>query len=254
MTALLEVRGVTKSYGGVEVLRGVDLVVTPGEIHGLIGANGAGKSTLIDILCGQNRQDAGEIVLRDRTLTGSPGRRSRSGLARTFQQPQVSAALTVAENISLGLAGQELAGLPRILGRLARDILTPHRSVDPRVVAAAEAVGLDRLDRLVGSLSFGEMRLVEVARALVGSPSLMLLDEPFPGVGDRGLDATLAALRRLRAAEHSVLLVDHNVDVVLGLVDRVSLLVKGVIAFVGTPAECQRSEVFRSVYLGERVR
>jgi branched-chain amino acid transport system ATP-binding protein len=253
MSALLEVRGVTKSYGGVEVLRGVDLTVRPGEIHGLIGANGAGKSTLIDILCGQNRHDAGEITLRGKALAGSPGRRSRSGLARTFQQPQVSSQLTVAENISLGLAGAELSGLPRILTRIARDILTPHRDTDARVVAAADAVGLDRLDRLVGSLSFGEMRLVEVARALIATPSLVLLDEPFPGVGDRGLQATLAALQRLRVAEQSVLLVDHNVDVVLGLVDRVSLLVKGVIAFVGTPAECQRSEVFRSVYLGERV-
>ncbi|WP_326829918.1 ATP-binding cassette domain-containing protein [Streptosporangium sp. NBC_01755] len=205
----------------------------------------------IDILCGQNRQDGGTIRLDGRVLSGRPGRRSRMGLARTFQQPQVADDLTLAENISVGLAGRELPGLLRILSRMGRDLFLPARRLDPRVRAAAESVGLEQLDRLVGGVSFGEMRLVEVARALVAEPALMILDEPFPGVGDRGLESTLAALRGLREAGHSVLLVDHNIDVVLDLADQVSLLANGRIAFEGTPEACRSSQVFRNVYLGE---
>lgn len=251
MSALLQVQNITKSYGGIKVLKGVDFEVHRGEIHALIGANGAGKSTLIDILSGLNTQDGGTIHLNGKLLKGLPGRRNRMGLARTFQQPQVAEELSLVENISVGLAGKDLPDLPSILRHIARSLLPRGRRDEDVVYAAAESVGLDRLDRLTGGASFGEMRLVEVARALIAQPALMLLDEPFPGVGDKGLTSTLDALRGIRADGHSVLLVDHNIDVVLELADRVSLLAEGKIEFEGSAEECRSSTVFRNIYLGK---
>lgn len=249
---LLEVEGIFKSYGGIRVLRGVDLSVSQGEIHGLIGANGAGKSTLIDILCGQNRADAGTVRLAGRELSGPPSRRARVGLSRSFQQPQVAVHLTLRENIALGLSGTELPGLAAIARSAVRAVMTPRRLDDPRVDAVASRVGLADLHRLGAAVSFGEMRLVEVARAMISEPTLIVLDEPFPGVGDKGLSAVKDALQALRDQGQSVLLVDHNVDVVLALADCVSLLVQGQVAFRGTPQQCGQNDEFRSVYLGEQ--
>lgn len=249
-TPYLQVRELTKSYGGVSVLRGVDLDVRSGEIHGLIGANGAGKSTLIDILCGQTPGDGGVLTLGGKPITGGTATRSRMGMSRTFQQPQVAKELTLEENISVGLAGTDFGTTRGVLRSITKAMALPHIAKDSRVHDAATAVGLTGLDRLAAEVSFGEMRLVEVARALVSRPGLVILDEPFPGVGDRGLTATCRALDALRAQGHAVLLVDHNVDVVLGIADRVSLLAEGAIVFDGTPDECRTDQTFRTVYLG----
>ena len=249
MTAL-RCTGIRKAYGGVGVLHGVGFTVAAGEILGLCGANGAGKTTLIDIIGGQQPHDAGTIELGGTALTGDAAHRSRAGLARSFQRPQVAADLSLRENIALGLAGASIGSVGRMLRGFVRGIVEGACAGLDQVEAAARHLSLDRLDRRAGDVTFGELRLVELARALVQQPRLIMLDEPFSGVGDSGIAGIIEALRRIRAQGCAVLLIDHNVDLLTALVDRMALLAQGEIVIQGTVETCLADDVFRRTYIG----
>lgn len=240
-----------KSYGGVTVLQGVTLRVGSGEILGLVGANGAGKSTLIDIISGQLEHDAGHIYLGD-TLTSGAGTvaRARHGLARTFQHPQIAGDLTVRENVLVGGAVHKLTGAAQVLRAVAKGIFSPYEDQLEEVEDVCAKVALHGIDRLAADVTFGELRLIEIARVLMARPKVVLLDEPFSGVGDSGVQGIIVALAELRRAGCAVVLVDHNIDLLAPLVDRMALLSQGQIVIDTDVQSCLASAVFRKTYIG----
>lgn len=247
---LLTCRGVSKSYGGVHALRDADLNVEAGEIVGLVGPNGAGKTTFVDCITGQQFADRGEIHLRDTPLVGVPSKRARqAGLARTFQHPQLALDMTVRENLTIAAASHHFASPLGIVRSLVMGVPKSAR-VAERVEEVAEEMHIDRLDRVVEDLTLGEQRLVEVARAFLRQPNLLLLDEPFAGGDPKGVASMTEVLHQSVARGCGVLVVDHNVDIVASLVDRMVLMDMGQIVYDGDPAEAMASEEMREVYFG----
>lgn len=248
---LLDGRGLGKRYGGVEALADVDIHLDEGEILGLVGPNGAGKTTLVDLISGAQSADSGSLTLSGRALSGPPSRRARAGLARTFQHPLVALELSVAENLLLGRAAVRQRSVMSMIGSVFSGIARPRPAADQTAVAAlAEEVNLGDLDRMAGDLSLGEQRLVEVGRALGQDPVVMLLDEPFAGSDANGVAGIIEAIRIVQRRGNGVILVDHNVDLVSSLVDRVMLLDRGRVVFDGDPAECLASSEMQLVYFG----
>ncbi|BCN51703.1 ABC transporter ATP-binding protein [Prescottella equi] len=248
---LLEVRGLSKSYGGVKAVQDISFSVRPGEVVALVGPNGAGKTTLIDIVFGTQRADGGEVRLRGRPLTGSSERRARQGLARTFQHPQVALELTALENIVPGLFGREIGSF-RSAWKWAWTGLS--RTPDAALAAAADIAtryGISDVTAPCGDVSLGTRRLVEVARAMASEPAVMLLDEPFASGDPESIEAIAGAVRTIQESGNGVVLVDHNVDLVRELATSVVLLNFGEVAFTGPPDECLSSPAMREVYFGE---
>jgi branched-chain amino acid transport system ATP-binding protein len=250
VSELVHIDRVNKRYGGVEALSDVSFSVSPGELVGLIGANGAGKSTLLNIIGGESPSNSGEIRLDGKPLVGRPHERARRGLARTFQHPRVALDMTVFDNIAVGLAVKEMCTTWRAISLPLWSMLTGARPDPKPVIEACNQVGLDGILRPARNLSFGELRLLEVARALVQRPRVILLDEPFPGLEDDGLHRLTSILRSLSAKGQTIILVDHNVTIVQSLVERIVLLARGRVVFDGPVAECVTSRVFRDEYVG----
>ncbi|MGC9665400.1 ABC transporter ATP-binding protein [Planosporangium sp. 12N6] len=233
---ILSVRGVTKSFGGLEVLRGVDLDVARGSITALIGPNGSGKSTLFDIITRYQRCDAGEIVFSGESVQGlAPHQVSRRGLIRTFQLTRIFPTLTVAENL--------LVFAPR--GRGAAD-------GRDRAAELLEFVGLRRLaDQEAAGLSYGQQKLLEIAQVLMLGPTLLMLDEPMAGVNPGLADEIVARLRELRDRGMTLLLVEHNMPVVMSMCDTVTVLNGGRAMLTGTPDEVLSDPEVREAFLGD---
>ncbi|WP_416903581.1 ABC transporter ATP-binding protein [Micromonospora echinospora] len=248
---LLVGRGLTKRYGGVTALADVSFELRAGEILGLVGPNGAGKTTLVDLISGAQAATAGELLLRGRKLTGPASRRARVGLGRTFQYPQLALHLSVRDNLLLGRYAQRHSTLGRMIGGAFAGALRPERTADRETVRhLANELGIEGLDRLAGDLTLGEQRLVEVGRALGQDPLVLLLDEPFAGSDAQGVAGIAEVIRTVQRRGHAVILVDHNVDLVARLVDRVLLLDRGRIAFDGGPRDCLASPEMQQVYFG----
>lgn len=243
---LLILREITKSFGAVEASKRVSLDLRPGEIHALIGPNGAGKSTLMAQIAGYIRPDSGTVTLNGQDVTNWPAhRRARAGLARSFQISALAMELSVRDNAILGA-----------VGRLRREmsLFRPIRR-DATVTSIADAalaqVGLTAVaDRRVGTLSHGQRRQLEVAVALTLAPKLFLMDEPMAGLGIEGSAQMVALLDGLRH-QAPILLVEHDMDAVFRLADRISVLVAGQIIATGTPAEIRSNPDVRRAYLGE---
>lgn len=250
MSPLFTANGVKKSYGGLTVLRGVNLHVEPGEILGLVGVNGAGKSTFIDIITGITPANEGEIWLGGEPLAGAPSHRAKRGLARTFQHPQLAVEMSLRENIAVGRSTSVLKTWGGAVAAAARGMIGGSRVDVDSIERIASELGLKDLDRLAHEVSFGELRLVEVARALMASPRLLVLDEPFSGVGDSGTSGIIFAIRRVRDSGCAVLLIDHNVDLLVPAVDRMALLSQGRIMVEGRVEDCMSNAEFRSTYIG----
>jgi branched-chain amino acid transport system ATP-binding protein len=248
---LLEGRGLVKRYGGVVAVDRADIVLAAGEILGLVGPNGAGKTTLVDLVSGAQAADGGTLTLNGRSLDGPPSRRAKAGLARTFQYPQLALDLTVRQNLVLGRTARR-NGSPLAMFRSAlAGAVGPAMPDDERAVEAVAAEAhVGDLDRPSRDLSLGEQRLVEVARALIQDPLVMLLDEPFAGADANGVAGVSEAIRAVAARGQGVILVDHNVDLVASLVDRIMLLDRGRVVFDGDPVACLRSEEMQQVYFG----
>ena len=243
--AVLEARGLTKSFGAVEASRGVSLDLRAGEVHGLIGPNGAGKSTLIAQLAGGLRPDAGSVHLAGRDVTAlGVVERARAGVGRTFQISALAMEDTVLQNVLLGALAAR--------GRAVR-LFRPALKDGARDVAEAalERVGLaDERARRVADLSHGQRRQLEVAVALTLAPKCFVMDEPMAGLGSEGSVQLTGFLDGLRA-EAPILLVEHDMDAVFALADRISVLVDGAVIASGTPAEIRSDPDVRRAYLGE---
>lgn len=240
---LFEVRDLTVRYGGVVANDSVDLTISRGEVVGLIGPNGAGKTSLVDAVTGFTPSE-GEVLLDGRRLDSlSPHRRRRAGLARTWQAGELFADLTVADNIAVATQRRGWRGLlADVLGRSARV------GTDPTL----EMLGLaDDTGRLPDQLSLGRQRLVGVARALAGDSSVVLLDEPAAGLDTDESEAFGEVVRTMAATGRAVLLIDHDMNLVLNVCDRVYVLDFGRVIACGPPDEIRSDAAVVAAYLGE---
>lgn len=246
MSAVLSVSGLSKSFGALVVTDRLSLDLRAGECHAVIGPNGAGKTTLIHQLSGTLAADGGRIEFAGQDITGlSAHVRARLGLVRTFQITSIIPGFSVLENVAL--AAQAKAGSSfRFFGSAARE-----RRLNDKAMAALEVLGIaDRASRPAGDLSHGEKRALELAVAIASEPKALLLDEPMAGMGRDESAALTETLRRLKA-DYPILLVEHDMDAVFALADRVSVLVYGKIIATGSPAEVRANPEARAAYLGE---
>jgi ABC-type branched-subunit amino acid transport system ATPase component len=251
---VLEARGVTVRFGGLVALADVGISVPPATIVGLVGPNGAGKTTLFGVLSGLLRPQAGDVFVSGQRVTrSSPSKRARLGLARTFQQLELFSGLTVREHVVLGYRVRNERS------RLWSDLLTagalhrPSAAERERVDHLLELLALTRFaDTQAASLSLGTSRRVEVARALATGPSVVLLDEPSSGLDAVETAQLSRALQTVVAEERvSMLLVEHDVAMVLGLSSAVSVLDFGRLIACGSPDEIRNDPKVRAAYLGD---
>jgi branched-chain amino acid transport system ATP-binding protein len=242
---ILRVDRLHKSFGALKATDDVSLSLRPGEIHALIGPNGAGKSTLIKQIAGGMRSDSGSVHFAGRDVTSlSTVARARAGLGRTFQISSLAMEYTVLQNVMLGALGQE-GGVMRFF----RPVMS-RSDLRERAMAALERVGLqDHAAKRTADLSHGQRRQLEVAVALTLSPKVFLMDEPMAGLGASGSKRMTGFLDGLRA-EAPILLVEHDMDAVFALADRISVLVYGRVIASGTGEEIRRDPVVREAYLG----
>ena len=243
---LLQTRGLTRRFGGYAAVADVDLAVARGTIHALIGPNGAGKTTIINLLTGVLRPTAGSIFLEGRDITGLEAyQRVRLGIARTFQINQLFADLTPLETI--GLAVSERMELGRQWWRLAgsKDIVI-EESVD--ILSRFNLA--DVMSERTGTLPYGKQRLLEIALAIACRPHVLLLDEPAAGVPEAERHGILDAVAAL-PSDVTVLLIEHDMDIVFSFADRISVLVNGALFVEGSTAEVARDPRVKAVYLGE---
>jgi branched-chain amino acid transport system ATP-binding protein len=247
---LLSVRGVCKSFGGVQAVRDVTFDVAVGESVGLVGPNGAGKTTLFNCVGGQHRPQAGEMTFDGKDLAGLPTfRRARLGIGRTYQRVEVFPDMTVRDHLMVAERAR------RRDGRLWKDLLSmsrPTETEQAKVHDVLELVGLtEKADTPVSALGLGLCRLVELARALVGEPKLLMADEPSSGLDvheTRELAGVLRALQRERGM--AVLLVEHDLGMVADVVDRTVVMDLGAVIAVGTFDEVMADPQVRRAYLG----
>ena len=244
--AALETIGLSRGFGGIRATDGVSLRLEKGGRHALIGPNGAGKTTLVNLLAGVLRPSAGRVLLDGEDVTGlRPDERARRGLARTFQVNQLFPAMTPLQTVALAVAQRRGEGRRwwRALGRLPA-------AMDE----AAELLGrfglADAVDERVSGLPYGRQRLLEIALAVACRPRVLLLDEPAAGVPEAERGAILAGIAAL-PAEVSVLLIEHDMDLVFRFAGRISVLVAGALLTEGTAAEVAADPRVRAVYLGE---
>ena len=242
----LQTERLVKRYGALLVTDDVSLDIRSGELHALIGPNGAGKTTLINQLSGELRSSAGRIRFDGQDVTTDPiHRRARSGLLRSYQITSIFEEFTVLENAALSALGAR-----QHAWRFWRPMLADARA---RAAAeeAIEAAGLTAFAAiLAGELAYGQRRQLELAMALAAGPKLLLLDEPMAGMSVQESAAVTALLRGLKR-RYTILLVEHDMDAVFALADRISVLVYGRVMFTGTPDEIRAHPEVRAVYLGE---
>ncbi|MEL0438051.1 ABC transporter ATP-binding protein [Phycobacter sp. K97] len=245
-TPVLKVEGISKSFGALKASDNVSLDLRPGEIHALIGPNGAGKSTLIKQISGSLRPDTGRIEVLGRDVTDlDTVARARLGLGRTFQISSLAMEFTVLQNVVLGVLGARGRAFS-----FFRNVMKDQRLLDP-ARRALERVGLqDEAQRRTADLSHGQRRQLEVAVALTLQPKLFLMDEPMAGLGASGSKALTGFLDELRH-EAPILLVEHDMDAVFALADRISVLVYGAVIATGTADEIRANAEVRRAYLGE---
>jgi len=248
---LLDVQRVTVRFGGVTALESVSLDVTSGEVLGVIGPNGAGKTTLFNCISGFVRAQSGTISWRGERLDRMrPDRRAGQGIARTLQGVGLFTGLTVAENVMIGAGRFRRAGLLSALLALPRSE-RDERALRERALEALRAVGCEEFaDRLPGSLPFATQKRVALARALAGEPSLLLLDEPASGLDTDELEQLATLIRRIRA-EMSVMLVEHHMDFVMSVSDRVAALDFGRVICTGPPETVRSDPRVIEAYLGD---
>ncbi len=248
---LLDVRGVKVRFGGLVALNEVDLVVERGQVHGLIGPNGSGKTTLFNTISGFYRPLLGTIRFKSQDITGlRPDRVAWRGMARTFQNIKLFHQMTVEENVLLGRHVRTRCGL---FGALARPrwVGEEETAARERVAHVLDLVGLaDRRQEVAENLSYGQQRLVEIGRALAMDPDLILLDEPTAGLNDHEAAEFVRLVRSLRGLGHSVLLVEHDMRVVMGVCDLITVLDHGEKIAEGTASQVQNDPAVVAAYLG----
>ncbi|MBZ9735381.1 ABC transporter ATP-binding protein [Mesorhizobium sp. CA18] len=238
MTPLLTTKGLSRHFGGLRAVDGVDFALMPGEIRAIIGPNGAGKTTFVSLLSGRIRPSSGMVVFDGADITAMPAyKRVRLGVAYTFQITSVFANLTAFDNVALPVQ------------RTLTDGRT-NGQVRSGVMAALERTGLaDRAGTLAGQLSYGHQRLLEVAMGLALKPRLLILDEPTQGLADSEIDNFIMLVREI-ARDATVLLIEHNMPVVMQLADRITVFNSGKILAEGTPEQIRANTEVQDAYLG----
>ncbi|MBY6154594.1 ABC transporter ATP-binding protein [Vannielia litorea] len=244
--SILETKGLMKSFGGIRATDDLTLSVEQGELHAIIGPNGAGKTTLITQLCGTQMPDAGTIHFKGRDITAlAPHKRARLGITRSFQITSLIPDMTVLENIALAVQAREGSSYRFI--RAAAGI----PGIRDRAMGLLERVGLaEKAEMETRALSHGEHRHMEIAIALASRAELMLLDEPMAGLGPEESARMVALLTELKG-QHTIVLIEHDMDAVFALADRISVLVYGHIIATGDPAEIRANKEVEAAYLGE---
>jgi branched-chain amino acid transport system ATP-binding protein len=245
VSALLQVRGLRKAFGGVQAVQDVDFDLAAGELLAMIGPNGAGKSTCFNMINGQLAPDSGSVVLAGREIAGRPPREIwRLGVGRTFQVAATYASMTVVENVQMALLSHH-GKLFRIWPRAA----SLHRDEALELLAA---VGLrDRADEPCSTLAYGDIKTVELAIALANRPTLLLMDEPTAGMAPQERNALMQLTRRLvKERGIGVLFTEHSMDVVFAHADRIMVLARGQLIAQGTPEAIRDDAQVREVYFG----
>ena len=245
---VLSTEDLTWRIGGVPIVDGVRLQLEEGEFVGVIGPNGAGKTSLFNLISGLNPATSGRVQLLGTDITGlAPHKRARLGLGRTFQSSSVFGSLSVRENVAL--AAQARSGGSGSLWRKAFGYKNVYHKADE----CLSTVGLtQRAAALAGTLAHGEKRKLEIALLLAGDPKVLLLDEPMAGVATEDIPGLIEVIRRVLSAQgRSILMVEHHMDVILELADRLAVMHHGALLAAGTPAEVMANAAVQEAYLGE---
>ena len=243
---LLAVESLTRRFGGLVAVNAVTLDLRRGEVHAVIGTNGAGKSTLINMLSGEIGASEGRISLDGEDITGrAQFRRALAGVGRSYQRTTIFPEFTVLENCRL--AAQAATPKPWAIWQSSKRCAESNASAREALAAA----GLDAVaDRIAGTLSHGAKRQLEVAMCLATRPRVLLLDEPLAGMGAEETERMLALLDRLKPS-HAILLVEHDMDAVFRIADRITVMVNGTVIATGDPASIRQNPEVRIAYLGE---
>jgi len=247
--ALLQTETLTKAFGALTAVNGVTLEVQAGTLHSIIGPNGAGKTTLFNLLTGQFPPTSGRIVFDGRDITGTPAHRiAHLGLARSFQRTNVFPALSLLDNVWVAAFARGRSWRGLVWRRSDR-----YAEVTGRARAALADVGLtDKADQPAREISHGEQRQLELAIALAAAPRVLLLDEPAAGLSPDEMQKMVALVRGLKG-RYTIVLIEHKMDIIMGVSDRVSVMHFGSLIAEGTPAEIQRNPEVRRAYLGGMV-
>ena len=233
---LLSTSGVTKRFGGLTAVSDVTFSLPKGQIRALIGPNGAGKSTFVGLLCGRIEATSGSIQFKGRDVTAVPAHnRIDMGMAYTFQITSIFSKLSLHENVALAVR---------------RAAAGTDKNIEEEVISALEKVGLaDRAEEIAGDLSYGHQRLLEIAMGIAQEPELLILDEPTQGLADIEVDAFNTLIRSMSKTT-TILLIEHNMDVVMETADYITVLNFGELLAEGTPEEIRANEAVQAAYLG----
>ncbi len=251
MSPLLKTEKLTKYFGGVKALNGVDIEVRRGIIQSVIGPNGAGKTTFFNVVSGIFRPSAGEIVFDGELITGMQSHRIASrGLTRTFQNLQLFSEMTVLENVMVGMHLRSSSGFFSSAVKLPSAI-REERAIRERSMDWLRFVGLDeQWERIASGLPFGSQRLLEMARALASEPRLLMLDEPAAGLNNRETQDLAELIVRIKNENITVLLVEHDMDLVMEVSERVMVMDQGKVIAQGDPEAIRKDEKVLKAYLG----
>lgn len=250
---ILEVRNLGIDFGGLTAVNNLDLDVRQGEIYGLIGPNGAGKTTVFNMLTKVYQPTRGTIILDGRDMAKlDPVEANKAGVARTFQNIRLFSGLTVLDNVKIGMHNQMKYGLLSTIIRLPKFYKT-EKDADQKAMDLLSIFGLDQFaDLTAGNLPYGAQRRLEIARALATQPKLLLLDEPAAGMNPQETEALMDMIRTIR--DHfpiSILLIEHDMRLVMGICDRITVLNFGQVLAQGVPSEIQSNPEVIKAYIGE---
>jgi branched-chain amino acid transport system ATP-binding protein len=255
MAALLETKSLSRRFGGLVAVDSIDMRIVAGDIHGLIGPNGAGKTTLLNLVSGHLASTSGTIAFDRKDITRLPAeRRAAAGLRRTFQNLKLFREMTTLENVKIGLHAETRSEVFHALLR-TRFQRREESEIEARARAALDLVGLlSAADQAASSLPYGYQRLLEIARAVVAKPKLLLLDEPAAGLNGSESRRLGGLIKMIRDTGITILLVEHHMDLVMPICDRITVLNYGSRLADGTPSEIRKHPEVIKAYLGKSSR